>query len=272
MKFLYNTALGRGLLKVLFASGLLKLAARLCHTSLSKPFIKSYIKKHEIDMTDFKGQQYKSFADFFSRIRNPKPFEENPKALISPCDGLVSARYLEDVQFLHIKESWYSMDDLIPDKNTAEHFKDGLCLIFRLRASDYHHFCYVDHCYHKETHFIPGKLHSVQPIACEREPVFRLNRRVWSVLDTENFGRAVQIEVGAVLVGGMVHEKEQGLAKKGEEMGRFELVGSTILLFLEKNIREKLQFVDANGNKLDLTEERPVKMGEMVGLLKDAME
>lgn len=272
MKFLYNTALGRWVLKALFASGLLKLAAKLCHTPLSKPFIKSYIKKHGIDMTDFEGQNYKSFAGFFSRTRSPKPFEANPRALISPCDGLVSARYLEDIRFLHIKDSWYSVDDLIPDKELAAFFKDGLCLIFRLRASDYHHFCYVDHCYHRETHFVPGKLHSVQPIACEKEPVFRLNRRMWSVLDTENFGRVVQIEVGAVLVGGMVHEKEQGPAKKGEEMGRFELVGSTILLFLEKNVREKLQFVDSNGNKLDLTEERPVNMGQMIGLVHETAE
>ncbi len=267
MEFLYNTALGRFILKVIFGTGVLKLAAKLCHTPLSKPFIKSYIEKHEIDMTDFKGQKYKSFADFFSRARSPKAFVNDPKALISPCDGLVSVRYLEDVRFLHIKGSWYSMSDLIPDKELAEHFRDGLCLIFRLRASDYHHFCYVDDCYHKESHFVQGKLHSVQPIACEREPVYRLNRRMWSILEMENFGMAVQIEVGAVLVGGIVHEKEHSWARKGTEMGRFELAGSTILLFLAKEIREKLQFVDADGNKLDLTEEQPVKMGQMIGLV-----
>lgn len=63
--WLYTTAPGRVTLKVLLYTGALKLGEMVAHSQLSKPFISRYIKNNNIDMSDFKGQKYNSFQDFF---------------------------------------------------------------------------------------------------------------------------------------------------------------------------------------------------------------
>ena len=78
-------------------------------------------------------------------------------------------------------------------------------------------------------------LHSVQPIACDTYPVYTLNRRVWTLLQTEHFGPVIQTEVGAFVVGGIVNENENGRFFRGMEKGHFELAGSTIVLLFQKD-------------------------------------
>lgn len=65
--WLYTTAPGRVTLKVLLHTGALKLGEIVARSPLSKPLINRYIKNNNIDMSDFKGQKYNSFQDFFSR-------------------------------------------------------------------------------------------------------------------------------------------------------------------------------------------------------------
>lgn len=67
-------------------------------------------------------------------------------------------------------------------------------------------------------------------------PVYRQNRRMWTILDTVNFGKVAQIEIGALLVGGIVNDHENVMMRKGAEMGHFELIGSTIVLLFKKVI------------------------------------
>lgn len=61
-------------------------------------------------------------------------------------------------------------------------------------------------------------------------------RRMWTILDTVNFGKVAQIEIGALLVGGIVNDHENVMMRKGAEMGHFELIGSTIVLLFKKVI------------------------------------
>ena len=100
-------------------------------------------------------------------------------------------------------------------------------------------------------HFIPGELHSVQPAACERFPVYTLNRRCWTLLSTENFGPVVQTAVGAFIVGGIVNEHENARFLRGADMGRFELAGSTIVQFFERGrirlLPEVRQYIERHG-------------------------
>ena len=107
--------------------------------------------------------------------------------------------------------------------------------MLRLCPSDYHHYCYIDDGYQGENHFLSGVLHSVQPIACEKYPVFVLNRRSWTLLTTDHFGPVVQTEIGALIVGGIVNPQENRRVRRGEEKGYFELAGSTITLLFEKD-------------------------------------
>ena len=139
----------------------------------------------------------------------------------------------EDSSFF-IKGSHYRLGDLLRDETLATCYPGGDCLIFRLTPADCHHYCYIDDGYQGENHFIPGELHSVQNAACERYPVYTLNRRCWTLLETRHFGPVVQTEIGAFAVGGIVNERENAAFCRGEEMGHFELAGSTVVLLFQK--------------------------------------
>ena len=82
-------------------------------------------------------------------------------------------------------------------------------------------------------------------------------------MDTENCGRCVQREVGAMLVGRIVNEKTGSCSvKRGEEKGHFEYGGSTIIVLVpgnKANLRKDLL------ENLDRDVEIPVKMGEVIG-------
>ncbi len=234
--------------------------------------IPGYIAKHGISMKDFEGQEYRSFAEFFGRKLDSLSCVMEPDVLISPCDSLLSVFPITADMNIPMKGSHYRLCDLIPDERVASSLTGGVCLVFRLRPIDYHHFCAFDDATIEKANFIPGLLHSVQPIACEKLPVFRLNRRWWSLLHTAHFGDVVQLEVGAMMVGGVHFVKESGEFRRGDDFGNFELAGSTIVLLLPAAVRERLafdaKFVGAfNGEK-----EAPVFIGERIGVLTDAKE
>ncbi|MBQ3821942.1 MAG: phosphatidylserine decarboxylase, partial [Thermoguttaceae bacterium] len=85
----------------------------------------------------------------------------------------------------------------------------------------------------------------------------------WTVLETENFGPVVQIEVGAVAVGGIVNDVEKSAVQRGREMGRFELCGSTIVQLFKKDAVALLPRITA---ELTPDTEVQVKVGEWIGL------
>lgn len=114
--WLYTTAPGRMTLKVLLYTGALKLGEMVARSQLSKPFISRYIKNNNIDMSDFKGQKYNSFQDFFSRKRDDIEVDRQAEHLISPCDGYLSVYRIKSNNSFHIKGSWYKVTDLVTDK------------------------------------------------------------------------------------------------------------------------------------------------------------
>ena len=265
--FLYKTPVGRSLLWAVMHSGVIRPAAAFLNSGASRCLIRPYAKKNGIDLRGF-PEKFHSFGDFFGRYRPLPPVELPENVLISPCDSFLSAYPIEDGTCLKIKGSAYRIRDLVTDEEQAEKFADGLCMIFRLCPSDYHHFCYIDDCEQLPTRFVPGQLHSVQPIACETVPVYRLNRRQWSLLDTDHFGPVAQIEVGALMVGGMVHVKEGGRCARGEEMGYFTLSGSTVVLLFTKSFRENFRFLPALLPALGTDCEVKVHQAQSLGTLK----
>ena len=106
-------------------------------------------------------------------------------------------------------------------------------LYFRLAVDDYHRYSYVDDgqiVFHKK---IKGIFHTVNPIANDYYPIYKMNSREYTVIDSNNFGRMIQMEVGAMMVGKIVNYKHS-IATKGEEKGYFEFGGSTVVLILKK--------------------------------------
>ena len=261
VSFIYGTAVGRCILKVVMVLHLDLIAVWFLHSPFSKVINRWFADRNGIVGTPEEMKSFRSFRDLFARQTDNLPFDTAPDHLISPCDGWLSVFPIDDNSCFAIKNSHYRISDFLQDDALAQRYLGGSCLIFRLCVSDYHHYCYVDDGYQGANHFIPGVLHSVQPIACDRYPVFVLNRRSWCLMETEHFGPIVQCEIGALVVGGIVNHNENVPICKGTEKGHFELAGSTIILLLEKgqiSLRPELL------EKLSHSEEVQVKLGEWI--------
>ena len=262
VSFLYGTSVGRCFLKIIMKLHLDRIVTRYLWSSRSRPLIGWYIRRNGISVTPEEQASFGSFRDLFARTRESALFDTTPDHLISPCDGWLSAFPIDQQSCFSIKNSHYRISDFLQDESLAKNYLGGTCLIFRLCVSDYHHYCYIDDGYQGENHFIPGVLHSVQPIACETYPVFVLNKRSWCLLTTEHFGPVVQCEIGALVVGGIFNEKGNARFIKGSEKGHFELAGSTIILLFEAG---QMQLRPELLKELSRAEEIQVKQGEWIG-------
>ena len=261
VRFFYGTAFGRCLLKTVQKLHLDRAAVRYLRSSLSRPYIARFARKNGIPLSREELGRFRSYQEFFVRERAPRAIDDDPTHLISPCDGWLSVYPVTEGCVFAIKGSRYRVEDLLNDPALADRYRGGLCLSFRLCASDYHHYSFIDDGFQGRNHYIEGQLHSVQPIACEHYPIFTLNRRSWCRMDTMSFGPVVQTEIGALIVGGIVNLVEEGPVRRGEEKGRFDLCGSTIVLLLEKGQIELLPELAA---LMDTERETRVTEGQWV--------
>ena len=265
VRFMYGTAFGRALLKFIQWTHVDRIAVWFLRSRLSKPFYIRFAGKNGIALTEEDKQTFRTYRDFFLRERDGLNVDDDPDHLISPCDGYLSVYPVDKDSVFSIKGSHYRVSDLMQDPEAAKGFEGGTCLVFRLCASDYHHYCYIDDGYQGKNHFIPGVLHSVQPIACETYPVFTLNRRSWCLMETDHFGPVVQTEIGALIVGGIVNHQEEGSFVRGQEKGHFDLAGSTITLLFEP---DRIGLLPEIEEALKKEEEVRVTLGMCVGYRK----
>ena len=232
LDFLYNTFLGRILLKLIFSRvWFSKLQAIYQNSKISKRKILPFILKYNVDMSVYENQSYNSFSDFFKRKRiiKNKTFENE---LIAIADSKLQVFSIQDNLELKIKQSIYSLNELIQDEQIVKKYKDGTCLIYRLSMDDYHRFMFLDDGNIINSKKMKGVLHTIRPIS-KRYNVFCQNSRQVTFLNTKNFGRVIQIEVGAMLVGKIVNYKKINF-KRLEEKGYFDFGGSTIVQLFEK--------------------------------------
>lgn len=232
IRFLYGTAPGRFCLKVLVQPWISKTAGVFLSSGLSKPMISGFIKKNHIDLTAYPQRKYRSFNDFFTRERKN---EIDTAPLISPCDAYLSAYPIGEDSVYTIKHACYDLAQLLGDKELATRYAGGTCLIFRLTPSHYHRYCFACNGKISGAKRIDGKLHCVRPIAYTSIPVFTQNSREYVLIQSEQFGNVVQMEVGALLVGKIKNHPVADTVQQGKEKGYFEFGGSTIILLLEKD-------------------------------------
>ena len=259
--FLYHTAPGRCCLRVLSARWVSRLAGAFLDSRLSKPLIKGFVRKNGIDLSQFESDNFRCFNDCFCRkIKDGlRPLPEDESILFAPCDGLLSAYRLDDNQVLPVKQSAYTLTSLLQDDALARRYQDGICLVFRLCVNHYHRYCYPATGAKGENIFIPGRLHTVRPVALEARPVFTENCREYTVMETDTFGAITQMEVGAMLVGKIQNNHRSGPVTRGDEKGMFLYGGSTVILLLEKDKASVAQrFFAATEEDI----ETPVVMGQ----------
>ena len=237
LSFFYNSSLGKPILSLLTLRPISKIAGAYLDSRLSRCLIKGYAKRNNIDLAQYEPGPFKSFNAFFTRriLSELRPVDTDPLALISPCDGKLSVYQIDSDCRFEIKGFTYDVQTLTDDKEIAKKYDGGVCLVFRLCVDDYHRYHYLDSCEHAEPKFIKGRLHTVQPVALESRKVFTENCRECTELHTDNFGDVMQVEVGALMVGRIVNNNKSGRFCRGDEKGRFEFGGSTIVLLMEKD-------------------------------------
>lgn len=264
LRLLYGTAAGRLLLRPLTSRALSRLIGRFMDSRVSRPLIGPFVRKNRIDLSDYLPEAYASFNAFFTRRVRPerRPFDSRPESLCAPCDGLLSVYPIgEDCSFV-IKHSRYTPASLLGNDPRAEAFRGGMALVFRLCVHHYHRYRYFDSGVKGENRFIPGVLHTVRPVALEQTDVFIQNCREYTLLETDHFGTAAQVEVGAMLVGKIRNLDGACRFERGQEKGMFLYGGSTVVLLLQKGAAElpkTLLEATARG------QETPVQCGQVIG-------
>ena len=265
LHFLYKTIPGRFILKLLTTRALSRACGAFLDSPLSAFLIKGFVRQNDINLDDYETEGIKSFNQFFRRKikEGRRPFDMEASHLCAPCDGLLSVWPIKEDSVIPVKQSHYTISSLLQNDSLAREYWDGLCLVFRLCVNNYHRYSYAESGAKGPNIFIPGKLHTVRPIALETLPVFTENCREYTVIESPVFGKLIQMEVGAMLVGRIVNLEGEGNAVRGKEKGFFEYGGSTIILLVKKNT------VIINENILSNSQaglESPVKMGEMLGV------
>lgn len=266
LNFLYNTYIGRILLKAIFASRWFsKVNGVFQKSKFSKKKIKKFIKEYNINMDFYQDVKlYKSFEDFFRRKRNVEEevYREayQNDNLISIADAKLKVVNLSENSTFKIKRSIYNLKDLILDEKLSKEFKNGICLIYRLTVDDYHRYVFLDNGNLEREYYIKGKLHTVQAISDEYKVYIRNSRNV-SILNTKNFGKVLQIEVGAMLVGKINNHNIKEFSRL-EEKGFFDYGGSTIVQIINKDsVKIDNEIIKMSANNI----ETKVKIGMIIG-------
>jgi len=223
--------------------------------------IATFLKGYDVNMAEAVQSDpfaYRSFNDFFTRALRDgaRPIDESPNRIVSPVDGTLSQRgHIEAGAIIQAKGQYYSTLELLAgNRDSAELYHDGSFACIYLAPYNYHRIHMPVAGKVLSTVYVPGDLFSVNAATARTVPrLFARNERVICEFET-TFGRMALILVGALFVGSMetVHcgeinppprarkqaiaiERGQGRTfAKGEELGRFNM-GSTVVLLFERS-------------------------------------
>lgn len=268
LEFLYRTVPGRICLKFLTLPVVSRIAGAFLDSPLSVCLIHPFIQANHLNLKDFKRMRFSSFNQFFTRELKDgvRTVDKEGKSFVSPCDGLLSVYKIKENSIFRIKDSEYSLDTLLQSRKLAKEYAGGYCMIYRLTVSHYHRYCWVDDGYILRTRRIPGVLHTVNPIAGELVKIYHRNAREYTLIETNHFDRLVQMEVGAMMVGRICNYQDEGEVFRGEEKGRFEFGGSTVIVLVKKGV---LSLDEQLCERTSRGEEIPVKIGQKIAERKE---
>jgi phosphatidylserine decarboxylase len=241
--------------------------------------IRWFARKYGVNMDEAHNPDlasYQSFNEFFTRALREGARPLADRDFICPVDGAISQfGTIEHDQIFQAKGHRYSTTALVGgDSALAAQFDHGTFATLYLSPRDYHRIHMP--CDAKLTRmiYVPGALFSVNPVTARGVPgLFARNERVVCVFESLH-GPFVLVLVGATIVGSMAtvwhgvvnasragtvrewhyHDKDIVL-KKGEEMGRF-LLGSTVVMLFPRGVMEF---------NPEWTATRTIRMGEAMG-------
>lgn len=219
--------------------------------------IARFVRHLGVDMSEAVEPElaaYGSFNEFFTRSLRPgaRPIADPDGTVACPADGTLSRQgTIENGRILQAKGHDFSLVELLAgDRDWAERFSGGAFATIYLSPRDYHRVHMPLSGTLREMFHVPGRLFSVNPITTKLVPrLFARNERVVCLFEADGGAMAV-ILVGAIFVGsidtrwegritptsrqGRSHRYEREAAvrlEKGEEMGRFNMGSTVVLLF-----------------------------------------
>lgn len=288
----YNLNLMKNRLKVIPQylipkQALTMLAGKLAHWeagSKTTKFIQWFVKRYQVNMAEADNPDiasYKTFNQFFTRPlrQGARPIAAAP--FICPVDGAISQfGMIEKDQIFQAKGHAYSTAALLGgDKKSAKRYQNGSFACLYLSPKDYHRIHMPCDGKLEKMTYVPGDLFSVNPTTAQGVPgLFARNERVVCEFSSELNGHFVMVLVGATIVGSMAtvwHPDNNGIInpprrghiqvwkydrqdihlKQAEEMGRF-LLGSTVVMLFEKN---QIAF------NAEWSAGKAIRLGEMMG-------
>ena len=256
-----------------------KVAGARCGSWTAR-LIEWFVGRYKVNMTEAANpdiHSYATFNDFFTRALKSDARPLASADYVCPVDGAISQfGAIKNNQLFQAKGHNYSTTALVGgDADLAAQFQDGSFATIYLSPRDYHRIHMP--CDGRLTRmiYVPGDLFSVNPVTARGVPgLFARNERVVCVFDSEH-GPFVLTLVGATIVGSMAtvwhglvnpprskevrewrYDDQTIELKKGDEMGRFLLGSTVVLLFKKDTVKFNPQWEAA----------LPVRMGEVMGV------
>ncbi len=238
----------------------------------------SYVNLLNLDMSEFEdASSFKSLNALFTRsLKAPREIKCKENDFISPSDSLISTQdRIYDGVALQIKGFSYKIDELLGENFSAKQkdaLQNGTFINLYLSPKDYHRFhAPLDMKVLKAVH-ISQKLYPVNFTYLNKiESLFCKNERV--ILECESLKglRFYLIFVGALNVGKIIFNFDKNIStnasfgtqkvyeyenlefKQADELGRFEMGSTIVILFESKDIKlakrlEKVRFGDIIAN------------------------
>ena len=226
------------------------------------------------------ASDFETFNAFFTRelAAGARPIDPDPSSFVSPSDGKISqCGRLTNDRILQAKGKHYSLRNLLANDPATNDFRNGFFHTIYLSPRDYHRVHMPMSGHLQRMIHVPGRVFSVAPYTVNSVPgLFTRNERVISLFQTSHGPMAV-ILVGALLVssietvwsGVVTPPRGKRVAtgdwsrrdirlEKGQEMGRFNM-GSTVILLLPAGAVSLLE---------DYTVDDIVVMGQKLGRLR----
>ena len=246
--------------------------------------IKLFISVFDVDMSLANNpdpESYSSFNTFFTRELSAevRPISLDEKTILSPVDGAISqVGGIDNDTIIQAKGKSYTLKDLLVEDDLVTMFTGGTFATLYLSPKDYHRIHMPVSGQLKRMIYVPGKLfavnsHTVRVV----DSVFARNERVINIFNTDT-GPMAMVLVGALNVGSMetvwagqitpakdrvINDKQYSEGdvqlQQGQEMGRFNM-GSTVILLFPKDV---MQWSD------EIVAEKTIIVGEGIGSVID---
>ncbi len=233
LRFAYETLLGRTLWPVLFGS-------RIPSALLGRRYDSPRSRRDIAHLASIPGcraeeaekpiSEYASFNDFFTRRLKPgaRPVSEG---FVSPADGRLMLYLGADADMpFPLKGATRTLREVFNGDAPAGAYDIA---VVRLAPVDYHRFHFPFDCATPDpVRVVPGKYHSVNPIALLRYPDVYADNERQIVKCRAAFGDFYLVDVGAFGVGTIVQTYSGDSHAKGDEKGYFKFGGSTVIVVL----------------------------------------